>query len=142
MIGKVISHYRILEKLGEGGMGVVYKAEDLKLKRTVALKFLPRHLACRRREARRFVHEAEAASALDHPNVCVDPRNRRNPRGQLFIVMPWYEGEPLAAKIERGPLKLDEAMEIAIQVASGSIESPRKRNRSSGHQTGKHSHDE
>ncbi len=118
MIGQTVSHYRILEKLGEGGMGVVYKAEDLKLRRFVALKFLPHHLGADR-EKQRFVHEAEAASALDHPNICTVHEIDESPEGQMFIVMPCYEGESLAAKIERGPLKLDEATDITIQVASG-----------------------
>jgi len=118
MVGRTVSHYKILSKLGEGGMGVVYKAEDLKLHRFVALKFLPPHLGADH-EKQRFVHEAEAASALDHPNICTIHEIDETPDGQMFIVMSCYQGESLAAKIERGPLKLDEATEIVTQVASG-----------------------
>jgi len=118
MIGQTISHYKILSKLGEGGMGVVYKAEDLKLHRFVALKFLP-HSGSDDKTRQRFIHEARAASSLEHPNICSIHEIDETPEGQMFIVMPCYEGESLAAKIERGPLKLDEAAEIAIQAASG-----------------------
>ena len=119
MIGKTISHYRILEKLGEGGMGVVYKAHDTKLGRFVALKFLPTELT-RDVEARhRFTQEARAASALDHPNICTIHEIDETNEGQTFIAMACYEGESLKTKIERGPLKLDEALEIAAQIAQG-----------------------
>ena len=118
MIGKTVSHYKILSKLGEGGMGVVYKAEDLKLHRFVALKFLP-HSASDDQTRERFVHEAQSASSLEHPNICSIHEIDETPEGQMFIVMPCYEGESLATKIERGPLKLNEALDIAIQVASG-----------------------
>ena len=118
MVGRTISHYKILSKLGEGGMGVVYKAEDLKLGRFVALKFLAA-LIGDEKTRQRFIHEAKAASSLEHPNICSIHEIDETPEGQMFIVMPCYEGESLAAKIERGPLKLDEALEIAIQTASG-----------------------
>ncbi len=118
MIGKTISHYRILEKLGEGGMGIVYKAEDTKLKRTVALKFLPSSIMASEAEKTRFVHEAQAAAALDHPNICtiheIDEAD-----GQLFIAMAYVEGQSLKEKIESGPVKLDETLNIAMQVADG-----------------------
>jgi len=118
MIGKTISHYRILETLGEGGMGIVYKAEDMKLKRLVALKFLPLSIIAREKEKTRFVHEAQATAALDHPNICtiyeIDEAD-----GQLFIAMAYIEGQNLKEKIEAGPLKLDEALGIAMQVAEG-----------------------
>ena len=118
MIGQTISHYKILSKLGAGGMGVVYKAEDLKLNRFVALKFLPSQVSDDQTR-KRFVHEAQAASSLEHPNICSIHEIDETPDGRMFIVMPCYEGESLLTKIERGPLKLDDALEIAIQVASG-----------------------
>ncbi len=118
MIGHTISHYKIIEKLGEGGMGVVYKAEDTRLKRTLALKFLPSSIMASEAEKTRFVHEAQAAAALDHPNICtiyeID-----EVEGQLFIAMAYVEGRSLKEKIEAGLLKLDEALGIAMQVAEG-----------------------
>ena len=119
MIGKTISHYRSLEKLGEGGMGVVYKAEDTKLGRTVALKFLPPELTRDLEAKKRFVQEARAASALDHPNICTIHEIDETQEGRTFIAMACYEGESLRAKIERGPLKLDEALDVTIQIAQG-----------------------
>jgi len=119
MIGKTISHYKILEKLGEGGMGVVYKVQDTKLDRFVALKFLPLHLSTNDEEKQRFIHEAKAASALDHPNICTIFEIDETEDGQLFIAMAYYEGETLKEKIERGPLKLEETIDIASQVARG-----------------------
>src|SRR5512139_202283 len=119
MIGQTISHYKILEKLGEGGMGVVYKAEDTKLKRTVALKFLPPDLARDPEAKERFIHEAQAASALQDYNICVVYDIDETPDGQMFISMEYLEGETLKKKIERGPLKIEEALEIAIHVAQG-----------------------
>jgi serine/threonine protein kinase len=119
MIGKEISHYRILERLGGGGMGVVYKAQDLKLDRPVALKFLPPELTRDPDAKQRFVHEAKAASALDHANICNIHEIDETEDGQSFIVMAYYGGETLKAKIERGPLSLDGALDIAQQVAAG-----------------------
>ena len=123
MIRQTISHYKVLEKLGEGGMGVVYRAEDTRLKRTVALKFLPPELTNDPEAKQRFIHEAQAASALQHNNICTihDIDETDSPEGavRLFIVMDCYEGEPLKEKIARGPMKLEEADEIAAQVASG-----------------------
>lgn len=100
-------------------MGVVYKAQDTKLDRLVALKFLPPHLAADEQDKRRFIHEAKAASALDHPNICTIHEIDETPSGELFIAMALYEGTPLNKKIDQGPLKIDEALEIAIQTAEG-----------------------
>ena len=119
MIGKTISHYKILEKLGEGGMGVVYKAEDTKLKRTVALKFLPPEWTRDEDAKARFMHEAQAASALDHNNICTIYEVDETEDGQLFIVMALYEGETLKYKIKQSPLKLEEGIELSIQIAKG-----------------------
>ena len=117
MIGKTISHYRILEELGRGGMGVVYKAEDTKLKRTVALKFLPPELTRDPEAKQRFIHEAQAASALQHNNVATIHEINETEDGQMFICMDCYEGEILKDKIQRGPLKVEEAIDISIQIA-------------------------
>ncbi len=119
MIGKTISHYKILEKLGGGDMGVVYKALDTKLKRTVALKFLPSELTRDPEAKQRFVQEAQAASSLDHPNICTIHEIDETEDDQMFICMACYEGETLKKKIERGPLKLEDVVDIAIQVAQG-----------------------
>ena len=118
MIGRTVSHYRIVSKLGEGGMGVVYKAEDLRLKRFVALKFLHPSLGGGE-AAERFVHEAQAASALEHPAICAIYEIDATPEGHLYIAMPCYEGESLQAKIARGRLPVEEAVGVAVQVASG-----------------------
>jgi len=119
MIGETVSHYKILEKIGGGGMGVVYKAQDTRLDRSVALKFLPPGLT-RDPEAReRFIHEAKAASALQHANICTVHDIGETEDGQLFIVMDCYDGETLKKKIERGPFPIEEAVAIAIQVAQG-----------------------
>jgi TolB-like protein/Tfp pilus assembly protein PilF/tRNA A-37 threonylcarbamoyl transferase component Bud32 len=119
MIGKAISHYKVLAKLGEGGMGVVYKAEDTRLKRTVALKFLPPELICDSVAKIRFVQEAQATSALDHPNICTIYEIDETEDGQIFIAMVYYEGEPLKQKMEQGPLEMQEVIDIAVQVAQG-----------------------
>ena len=119
MEGQTLSHYRVLEKLGGGGMGVVYKALDTNLDRHVALKFLPPELT-RDDEARtRFMQEAKAASALDHPNICTIHEIDSTPDGQLFIAMGYYEGETLKERVANGPLAIEEALDIAIQVAQG-----------------------
>lgn len=118
MIGKTISHYRILEELGRGGMGVVYLAEDMKLGRTVALKFLAPRAIGSEEDRARFLHEAKAEAALSHPNICtiyeVDEAG-----GQPFIAMQYVEGQDLGELIGQGPLRIDEAVDIALQAAAG-----------------------
>jgi serine/threonine protein kinase/Tol biopolymer transport system component len=119
LIGTTISHYKILEKLGGGGMGVVYKAHDTKLDRDVALKFLPPELTLDPEAKGRFIHEAKAASALQHNNICTIHDIDQTADGQMFIVMDLYEGETLKSRITRGRLKIEEATDIAIQIAQG-----------------------
>ena len=118
MIGRTISHYEITEKLGEGGMGVVYKAEDTKLKRAVALKFLSAHLLSNDEAKTRFFREAQAAAALDHPNICT-VYEIDEVEGQTFIAMAHLDGETLDHKITAGPLPFDDVFDIAIQIARG-----------------------
>ena len=119
MIGKTVSHYRIMEQIGTGGMGVVYRAEDTRLQRTVALKFLPADLT-RDPDARsRFQVEARAASALDHQNICTIYDVGETDEGRMYISMAYCEGETLKAKIARGPLPVDEVRNIARQLAEG-----------------------
>src|SRR5712692_9828919 len=115
--GERIGDYQILGKVGAGGMGVVYKALDLKLERTVALKFLPHDLNVGEIDKDRFLREAKAASAFDHTNIGVIHGLDESADGQLFIVMAYYEGETLAQKIRRGPLPAREVAHIAIQMA-------------------------
>jgi tetratricopeptide (TPR) repeat protein/class 3 adenylate cyclase len=112
-------HYRILERVGGGGMGVVYRARDRRLERIVALKFLPPHLSSEESAKARFLVEAQAAAALDHPNVCTIYEVGETDDGQLFLAMPFYEGETLKRRLDRGPLPLPQALEIAAQVANG-----------------------
>jgi len=119
MVGKIISHYRILEKLGEGGMGIVYRARDTKLDRDVALKFLPPELTRDPDARERFIHEAKAASALQHANICTIHDIDETDERQLFISMDCYDGETLKKKMEQGPQKIESALEIAIQTAQG-----------------------
>ena len=119
MIGKTISHYKIIEKLGEGGMGVVYKAEDTILKRVVALKFLPPELTRDTVAKKRFLHEAQTASSLQHRNICTIHEIDETTEGQVFIVMDLYEGESLKEKIGQRPMRIKEAIYIASQIARG-----------------------
>jgi Tol biopolymer transport system component len=118
VIGQTISHYRIVERLGEGGMGVVYKAEDTKLRRTVALKFLLPHLVSDDAVKERFLREAQAAAALDHGNICtvyeIDEQD-----GQMLIGMAFIDGQSVASKIQERPLPLQQALDLAIQTAQG-----------------------
>ncbi|MEE8573198.1 MAG: protein kinase [Gemmatimonadota bacterium] len=119
LIGKTISHYKILGKLGEGGMGVVYKAEDTRLGRTVALKLLPRELTLDPAAKERFAREAQAASGLDHPNICTIHEIDETEDGQMFMCLACYSGETVREKIERGQLELEEALDVATQIAEG-----------------------
>jgi len=125
MINKMISHYKILDKLGEGGMGVVYKAEDTKLKRLVALKLLPAHISESTQEKARFIHEAQTASALNHPNITtiyeIDEFE-----GQMFIAMEYCEGETLKKIIERKTLSVKKVLDIGIQICEGLLAAHKK----------------
>ena len=119
MIGKTISHYRVLEKLGQGAMGAVYKALDLKLDRPVAIKFLTPGFTSDLKA--RFAGEAKAASALDHTNICTIYEFDETPDGEMFIVMAYCPGENLRARLKGGTLPLEEAISIAFQVAQGLV---------------------
>ena len=119
MIGQTISHYKILEKLGEGGMGIVYKAQDTTLDRFVAIKFLHQHLIRDEDSKHRFIQEAKTASALNHPNIGVIYEIDETSDGETFIVMAYYEGETLRDRLDRGPVAMEEALDTTIQVASG-----------------------
>ena len=116
MIGQTISHYKIIEKLGEGGMGVVYKAQDTKLDRFVALKFLPAHLAASEQDKARFIQEAKSASALNHPNVCTI-HDIQEHEDQIFIVMEFVDGQTLQER--KATLTQKQAIEYGIQIADG-----------------------
>ena len=118
MTGRTISHYTIGEKLGAGGMGVVYRAIDTKLERTVALKFLSTQALEDEQAKARFIREAKAAAALDHPNICtiyeIDEVD-----GETFLAMAYIEGQTVKEKIAERPVKFEEALDIAIQTAQG-----------------------
>ena len=117
--GTQLGPYEILSQLGQGGMGVVYEARDPRLDRHVAIKLLPPDLTRDDTAKRRFLQEAKAASALDHPNICTIHEINETDDGQLYLVMARYEGETLKERIARGPLELDDAIDIATQVGEG-----------------------
>ena len=117
-IGSSISHYRIVAKLGEGGMGVVYKAEDTQLRRTVALKFPRIDKLAGEEEKARFLREAQAAAALNHPNICT-VHEIGEADGHNFIAMEFVEGESVRDRVRSRPLPLDEALDITTQAAQG-----------------------
>ncbi|MFC1529796.1 protein kinase [Gemmatimonadota bacterium] len=118
MIGKTVGHYQILEKIGSGGMGDVWLANDTRLERKVALKFLPAE-ATSEEDQRRFIREARAASVLDHPNICTIHEIDNSDSGQTYIAMAYCDGETVKERIARGPLKIEDALEIAIQTGEG-----------------------
>ena len=120
--GARLGPYDILAELGHGGMGVVYTATDPRLRRQVAIKLLSPDLTRDDPAKQRFLHEAQAASALDHPNICTIYEINETGDGQLYLVMAHYEGETLQARIGRGPLDLDDAIDIATQVGEGLAE--------------------
>ncbi len=135
MIGQTIGQYTILEHIGEGGMGVVYKAQDNKLQRIVALKFLPHHMSQGTVEQTRFLQEAQAAAVLNHPNICVihDVREEDGPSSagasagkKQFIVMEYVEGKTIRETIKSGPVKIDQAIDHAIQIAEALEEAHKK----------------
>src|SRR5258706_686788 len=119
LVGKTFAHYEIAAKIGGGGMGIVYKARDTKLGRIVALKFLPPQWSHDETAKQRFIREAQAASATDHPNICTIHSIESTDDGQLFIVMAYYEGQTLKQTLEAGAIGLDQALLIATQVAEG-----------------------
>ncbi len=126
MIGRTVSHYRIIAELGRGGMGVVYRAEDLNLDRIVAIKFLPPAASRDPASARRFVQEAKAASSLDHPGIAVIHEIGQTDEGQTFIVMGYYDGGSLRAKLDSELLPLPVALDLVVQVSGGLAQAHRR----------------
>ena len=122
--GKTIAgKYKIIEEIGRGGMGIVYKAEDTKLKRTIALKFLPPELMRETEAGERFIQEAQAAASLNHPNICI-VHEIDEADGHTFIAMEYLVGQSLKQKISSGPMKIEEALDTAVQIAEGLQEPP------------------
>ncbi len=122
MIGKTVSHYKIISKIGEGGMGEVWEAHDTRLDRDVAIKLIPRHLSTDPAARTRFVHEAKAASSIEHANICTIHEIDETPEGETFIVMPRYQGELLSDRIARGRVPLEEALHIVEDLAGALAE--------------------
>jgi len=117
--GEMIEHYQIVEKIGHGGMGIVYKAKDIRLERMVALKFLPAYLSESEKSWQRFIQEARVASSIDHPNICTVYEIRELSDGSGFISMAFYEGQTLQKLIEKGPVNIDRAIDIVLQMCAG-----------------------
>src|SRR5687768_10208422 len=118
MVGRTVSHYQIVEELGGGGMGVVYKAIDTRLNRPVAIKFVAAALTRDDDANERFRHEAQAASALDHPNICTIHEIDETPTGELFLVMAYYAGHTLKQRLDAGRLPVVEALDLVTQIAN------------------------
>ena len=117
MIGSTVSHYPITEKLGEGGMGVVYKATDIQLDRPVAIKILPSQFTASEDDRERFIRESKAASSLDHPNICTVYEAGQTDDGQMFMAMAYFDGSSLKDVIGKGRMPIEEALNVAMQVS-------------------------